>query len=98
MQQEMGEAEVAGAAARVQRFLTVRFVSAVRRQVLLSALWAFLETLLVLLLLGLAGAAAVLYYDPKIRRAVRIAETYPQPSSLPIIGHLLHILKPRGEF
>ncbi|KAE8751466.1 Cytochrome P450 CYP4, partial [Frankliniella occidentalis] len=35
--------------------------------------------------------------DPAAIRARRIAEGYPQYSSLPVIGHLLHVLRPRDE-
>ncbi|XP_034238722.1 cytochrome P450 4C1-like [Thrips palmi] len=63
----------------------------------LGAFWAFLQAFLLLAGLALAAAALLLYYDPTIRRAVKIAETYPQPSALPVVGHLLHILKPRNE-
>ncbi|KAE8737896.1 Cytochrome P450 CYP4, partial [Frankliniella occidentalis] len=66
----------------------------------LSSVWPASEMALLLLLLLLAllafGVFKSKYFDPAAIRARRIAEGYPQYSSLPVIGHLLHVLRPRN--
>ncbi|KAK3922994.1 Cytochrome P450 4C1 [Frankliniella fusca] len=64
----------------------------------LHAVWLALETALPLAFLTVVMLGVALYFHPTLCRARRIAKDYPQySSSLPVLGHLLHILKPRDE-
>ncbi|XP_052133460.1 cytochrome P450 4C1-like isoform X2 [Frankliniella occidentalis] len=65
---------------------------------LLHLVWLACQSALPLLLLAVVMLGLAMYFDPAVRRARRIAKGYPQySSSVPIIGHLLHIVKSREE-
>ena len=64
----------------------------------LHALYWACQVVLGLLLLVATTVLMVVYSPASVRRAHHMSKSFPQPSGLPLIGHLLHILKPRGEF
>lgn len=63
---------------------------------LLALLALVLEGALLLAMLAAAGLAFFMLHDPAVRRAEAIAKAYPQPEPLPVIGHLLHVVRPTG--